>query len=411
MRGTVRRRRRRVLVAVARDLVRGQDVRETVEARGGERREVDEALEPLDRPGLLQRLDELGGRADDRRQPLGDALQPDGDGLRGVHRPPAHDRHLRQLPQRRAGGVGERVKVREERPDRGRRGAHVPHHRGRVGGELVEPRGERLELVEQRRQPADRLAQVSAAARHGARHRVGALDEARDVAVVPRHLADHRVGAIDQARERVAVAVQDREHAVRLSERRVGAVDRGAEVLRTAREPGAELVHEDRQPLAVRAPQRGEDQVEVDGRVRARERHGRRVPALRDERPPARRAGVALHELLADEALRADAAVRVRAEGREVAGDLHLDTRLAVAGQLDSLDAPDLGPGDLHVLARDQEARVVEDRIDAVGAPAAPPARANERGDAGREQDEEHDGAPHRNVSCWRHGKSERPSR
>ena len=77
---------------------------------------------------------------------------------------------------------------------------------------------------------------------------------------------------------------------------------------------------------------------------------------------------LALDELLADQRLRPDDALRVGAEvlvARVV--DPQHDRGLEVRRDLDVLDRADLDAGDLHVLARDDEAGVVEDRAHAVG--------------------------------------------
>jgi hypothetical protein len=83
---------------------------------------------------------------------------------------------------------------------------------------------------------------------------------------------------------------------------------------------------------------------------------------------------LALHVLLPDQRLKADLAVRVAAEGLEGGiVDQQDDRRLVVARQVDVVDLADLHARDLHVLAGDDEARVVEDRAHpvAVAAPAA----------------------------------------
>ena len=79
----------------------------------------------------------------------------------------------------------------------------------------------------------------------------------------------------------------------------------------------------------------------------------------------------ALDELLADQRLRADRAVRVLAEAWKPGSSmLQDDRRLLVRRDVERLDRADLGAGDLHVLARDHERGVVEDRPDPVAAAA-----------------------------------------
>ena len=90
-----------------------------------------------------------------------------------------------------------------------------------------------------------------------------------------RQLRDHLVRRADQRAQPGAVGAQDPEHAARLLQRRVGAANRGVEVVAARGEPGAELVEQDREALARRRAERRVDQVDVDRRVRVRQRHGR----------------------------------------------------------------------------------------------------------------------------------------
>ena len=117
---------------------------------------------------------------------------------------------------------------------------------------------------------------------------------------------------------------EDREHLVDLAQRRVGAADDLVEVLAAAGQAGAELVEDDRQPLAVGRAHDVVDQVEVD-RLASCLLDRQQVLAL--ARPPLdllqlrRRLGarrralrrLALDELLADQRLRADRCTRRRA--------------------------------------------------------------------------------------------------
>ena len=79
--------------------------------------------------------------------------------------------------------------------------------------------------------------------------------------------------------------------------------------------------------------------------------------------------GVALDEVLRDQALGLDVAARVVAE-LEAPRHRHHDPRLVVLGQLDVLDRADARAGDLDELAGDDALGGVEDRVDAVGAGA-----------------------------------------
>ena len=81
---------------------------------------------------------------------------------------------------------------------------------------------------------------------------------------------------------------------------------------------------------------------------------------------------LALDELLADQRLRADRAEGVLAEVVVVGVvDLQDDRGLLVVREVDRLDPADDDAADLHVLARDHERGVVEDRAHAVAAAVA----------------------------------------
>ena len=163
------------------------------------------------------------------------------------------------------------------------------------------------------------------------------------------------------------------EHLVGLLQRRVGAPDDLVEVLAAARHAGAELVEDQRQPLALGLAHRVADQVDVDRlhRVLDRQQVLALAGAVLDLAQLRRRLGVrgarlrglALHEALADQVLRAHDAARVAAEVLVAGlGDLEHDRRLEVVGDLEIGDLADLDAGDLDVLAGDDEPGVVEDR-------------------------------------------------
>ncbi len=226
------------------------------------------------------------------------------------------------------------------------------------------------------------------------------VDERLDLAAAARQLADDPVGRLDQAPQAVAVALDDLEHPPRARERRVGLPDRVVQLARPPRQPGAQLVDDQRQPLPVGHPDRGEDQVQVDRHLVAAQRDRRRLVARRAQRGRPRRARVTLDVLLADQRLRPDPAAGIGAERPEALVDLHLHAGAPVIRQLDVLDLADLGAGDLHVLAGDQVRGVVEERVDAVGLLAGT-ARAGQRnrGDAGRQDGQDRTRPPHLGVS------------
>ena len=172
--------------------------------------------------------------------------------------------------------------------------------------------------------------------------------------------------------ELLVLAREDAQHVAELAQRRVGPPDHGVEVAAAAGHARPELAEDDRQPLAVGLAHDVVDQVEVDRRLRAVD--GQQVLALARAvvDPPQRARGLhagpaalcrlALHEALADQRLRPHGAARVGPEvliARVV--DPQDDRGLEVRRDLDGVDRADLDAGDLHVLARDDEARVVED--------------------------------------------------
>ena len=120
------------------------------------------------------------------------------------------------------------------------------------------------------------------------------------------------------------LAGQDLHDPVGLLQRRVGVADRLAQRLALAGEARPQLVEDDRQPLAVGQAEGVDDQVGVDRLARLLDRDealALAVPSVRD--PAQRRQRLArrprlrqraLDELVADERLRADRALRVAAE-------------------------------------------------------------------------------------------------
>ena len=102
---------------------------------------------------------------------------------------------------------------------------------------------------------------------------------------------------------------QDPQGLVRLAQAGMGAAQHLAQVARPAGQARAELADDEAEAVRVRAPDDVVDQVERDRRARLRERD---PPPVRD--PLRRRPGLAVHEVLADERLGPDLAVRVAPE-------------------------------------------------------------------------------------------------
>ena len=87
-----------------------------------------------------------------------------------------------------------------------------------------------------------------------------------------RQRLEHGLGVSCELAERPVLLRQDLEYLVGVGERGVGAVDDVVQVRSACREPGPELVEDQRELLAHRLLVDVLDDVEVDGRVRACDR-------------------------------------------------------------------------------------------------------------------------------------------
>ena len=207
---------------------------------------------------------------------------------------------------------------------------------------------------------------------------LGPGHEVGHVCTLARQRGQHGVGVARELGQGAVLAAQDGQHVVGLLEGGVGAADDVAQVLTATSEPGAELVEDDRQALAVGQAQDVGHQVQINraGGLRCRQQVLARAGPVTDRSQGRRLGGPgrprlgrhAFHELLADQRLGADGAGGVLAEVAEPrAGDAQHHRCLLIAGDVERVDGPDLDPGDLHVLPRDDRERVVEDGPHAVG--------------------------------------------
>ena len=238
----------------------------------------------------------------------------------------------------------------------------------------------RLELAQEGRQLGDVLLEVAGALRGGLRRDVGLRDEVGDLGPVAGQRSEDRVAVARQVGEHAVLVGEDGEDLVGLLERRVGVGDRLAQVAAAPGQAGAQLVEDDGQPLAVGQAQRVVEQVEVDrlGRLADRQQVLPLAGAAAGSCAAAAAScafsgrgwvGRALHELLADQRLRADRALRVGAEVVEAgAVDAQHHRGLVVGRDVERLDLADLDAGDLDVLAGDDREGVHEDRPHAVAA-------------------------------------------
>ena len=178
----------------------------------------------------------------------------------------------------------------------------------------------------------------------------------------------------------MVLAGQDAKHLFEFLERRVGAADDFAQVAAAPRQAGAQLVEDDRQPLAFGQSVDVAEQVDVNRTVSVLYRQ---QPLARSFVPGAdllegrrqRRAcdaGLsreAIDVLLADQRLRAHRAAGVGAKVLEAGlGDFQQDCRLRLRRGSHRADRADLDPVDLDVLAGDDVAGVVEERPNRVSA-------------------------------------------
>ena len=226
---------------------------------------------------------------------------------------------------------------------------------------------------------------------------VRVVDEPRDVrrARAPAEPGPGRRRAASLA-ELLVLAGELGEHPVGLAQRRVGAPDDRGEVLPAGREPGAEVVEDQPEAVGVGLAHDVVDQVDVDflavvlqrqevlpgsglavgDHVQRRRRLGARAPAAgsacsrRTSRPAATGDGSGRRRPGGSPGSRA----RRSSSRRPPCRDPALPSRCASSpGSVTSTERhrPDVGAGDPHLLAGDQEAAVVEDRADLVVVPVA----------------------------------------
>ena len=94
-------------------------------------------------------------------------------------------------------------------------------------------------------------------------------DEVRGARPVARERGHDLVRVAREVLEHAVLVAEDREDLVGLLQRRVGVADRLAQLRPAARDGGAELVEDDRQPLLLGQPHDVRDQVEVDRLARS----------------------------------------------------------------------------------------------------------------------------------------------
>jgi hypothetical protein len=370
-------------------------VRDAVEPVDGGHLEEQVVHEPLDAGGLLEALRQVVEVLGHRPGVGGEGGEVADQRARALERGAADVGGVAERAERGNRRLRERAELTDEAREVRRGAARVGEHRRELVGDLLEVREHRPQLAQVARQPLEGPLDVGAALGGRLGGLVGVVDEAGDAVAAGGEWRQHAVGLAREAGERAVLVGQDREHAVGLAQRGVRAVDRLVQLVAAAGERRAELVQDQREPLAVRESQRVVDQVQVDRRARVLDAQqvlalAVAVLDLRELRRPVR-AGTALDELLADQRLRADRAARVLVERRE-AGlvDLQDDRRALVVGHVERLDLTDDRARDLHVLALHDVGRVVEDRADLV-ALAAGLAGAHAEHEQRRQADAQHE--------------------
>ena len=93
--------------------------------------------------------------------------------------------------------------------------------------------------------------QLRAALGRRLRGEAGAVEEAGDVGALAGQRAQDRLGVACQLRQLVALGSEDREQAVGVAQRRVGAADNLGEVFAARGEAGAQLVEDEAEALRV----------------------------------------------------------------------------------------------------------------------------------------------------------------
>jgi hypothetical protein len=274
----------------------------------------------------------------------------------------AGDRGRAQRLDGRPGGARERRHVGEQSIELARGLVEMLQHRlvRRHRGAELGQRG--LELLQQRRQPLQRDAQVGLLGRGRAGGPAGFGDEAVDVDAVVGQRRDHAVGVPRQVLDRGRVVGEQVEQVVGFGERGNGPAQGGLEIPGARGGGSAELVDDQREPLAVGQPHHVLEQVGGDGRLRMGDRD--RGAGLQD-RPAGSR--VAVDEVLADQRLGTGLAGCILVELAE-SGARDLDRDDGVERFLIEVDRLDRARGDtgnLEVGAGDESERVVE--LDLVG--------------------------------------------
>ena len=296
---------------------------------------------------------------------------------------------------------GARREVGEQRLQlAGRRVQVLEHRRVRIRGR-AELRHGRLQLLEQSREPVQAGLQVGRLGRGVGGGVVGLDDEVLDLRGVVGQRGDHGVGVGGQVLERLRVVAQQVEQVVGLVDRRHRAAQRGLDVLRARRHRRAQLVDDDREPLALGQPHDVGEHVGRNRRERVRRRQ--RGAGLQRLSVLPR---LAVHEVLADQRLGPGLARRVRAECAEALGG-HLHGHHRVEVLLVQGDRADLPGRDARHLERgvvDQAERVVElELVRRVARPAREPAcdeheRDDHEQDGGADEDPTHRSVPGRDL-------------
>ena len=197
-----------------------------------------------------------------------------------LHRGQRRARHLRgraEALEERRRAVGERRQARERLVDPRRRDFQIVEHRRRLIGEAREAFHRGSELLEELREQLEVARERATMARGGLRDGVALHDEVGDSFAHCRKRLERLVGVDRQFRQHLVLAGEDRQHAVEFLQCGVGATNDHVEVGAAPGQPGAELVDQDREALALGQPRDVAEQVDVDRAVSVL--HGKQVLA------------------------------------------------------------------------------------------------------------------------------------
>jgi hypothetical protein len=312
---------------------------------------------------------------------------------------------LQHGPAAHHGGLAERLERRQalgrERPQPGQEGVEL------VGGRLEVAQDRRLrlrqvseaahvglQLDQEGRQAREALPQLLTAGRRDLRRLPRLAHEAAHVLLAILERTHDGVRVSDELLDRGRLAPEDAEGLTRLAKRRMGASQHLAEIAGAPGQAGAQLAHDQPEAVAVGPAHDVAHEVDRDRGAGLLHRH---APAV--GQPLVGGTRLAVHEVLADQRLRADLAARVLAQvGQPGLGDLGLHERERPAADLRDLEGlrlPRPHAGHLEVAALGEPECVVEEQLVGLAAGVLVVLRAHRQGRPAYHAKHQHDGRDH----------------